>query len=228
MKKLLPVLILAFAILFGGVIRASAITCTNTFPASFNGYIPLQCIPSAWANAIETALGITNSTDPASLQYKVNHVTSTISTFVLQAANNLSDLPSTSSARTNIGFSAGSKISISATGVIGLTTTSISQFPNDAGYVTTSTGGSGTVGPVTSTQIAVANGTSTITSYAGLAWNNGSTTLTVSGGSGTSTLSVGTSTHPACGNFRDENDGGVTYFYTIGGVMFLNSSQPPC
>ena len=59
----------------------------------------------------------------------------------LIAANNLSDLTSTSSARANIGFSAGNKISISPTGIIGLTTTSISQFFNDAGYVTSTSGG---------------------------------------------------------------------------------------
>lgn len=62
----------------------------------------------------------------------------------LQIANSLSDLSSTSSARTNIGYSGGNKITISATGTIGLTTSSISQFFNDSGYVTSS-GGSGNV-----------------------------------------------------------------------------------
>jgi hypothetical protein len=58
----------------------------------------------------------------------------------LQASNNLSDLSSTSTARTTLGFSAGNNISISASGTIGLATTSISQFVNNVGYVT-STGG---------------------------------------------------------------------------------------
>ncbi len=59
----------------------------------------------------------------------------------LQSANNLSDLNSTSSARTNLGFTAGNKIALSASGTIGLATSAISQFFNDAGYVT-STGSS--------------------------------------------------------------------------------------
>src|SRR6266446_961247 len=42
----------------------------------------------------------------------------------------------TSTARTKIGFTGGNKITISSTGTIGLTTSSISQFLNDAGYVT--------------------------------------------------------------------------------------------
>ncbi|PIR87695.1 MAG: hypothetical protein COU10_03425, partial [Candidatus Harrisonbacteria bacterium CG10_big_fil_rev_8_21_14_0_10_45_28] len=58
----------------------------------------------------------------------------------LQTANNLSDLSSTSTARTNIGFTAGNKISISATGTIGLSTSSISQWNNDFGYITSLSG----------------------------------------------------------------------------------------
>jgi hypothetical protein len=58
----------------------------------------------------------------------------------LLSANNLSDLGSTSSARTNIGYSGGLKITISATGTIGLATTSISQWNNDSGYLTSLAG----------------------------------------------------------------------------------------
>lgn len=58
----------------------------------------------------------------------------------LLTANNLSDLSNTSTARTNIGFTGGSKITISSTGTIGLTTTSIGQWVNDSGYITTSSG----------------------------------------------------------------------------------------
>ena len=56
----------------------------------------------------------------------------------LTTANNLSDLTSTSSARTNIGFTEGTGIKISDSGTIGFATTSISQFANDAGYITSS------------------------------------------------------------------------------------------
>jgi hypothetical protein len=51
-------------------------------------------------------------------------------------SNNLSDLTNTSTARTNIGFSGGLGITITATGTIRFTTSSISQFSNDVGYIT--------------------------------------------------------------------------------------------
>jgi hypothetical protein len=55
----------------------------------------------------------------------------------LKAVNNLSDLLSTSSARTSIGFSGtAGQITIGANGSIGFATTSISQFVNDKGYLT--------------------------------------------------------------------------------------------
>jgi hypothetical protein len=55
----------------------------------------------------------------------------------LIASNNLYDLTSSSSARTNLGYSGGTGIAISnSNGVISLSTTSISQFVNDAGYLT--------------------------------------------------------------------------------------------
>jgi hypothetical protein len=57
--------------------------------------------------------------------------------FFLVAGNNLSDLTSTSSARSNIGYSGvANQITISGTGAIGFATTSISQFVNDRGFLT--------------------------------------------------------------------------------------------
>jgi hypothetical protein len=57
----------------------------------------------------------------------------------LQIANNLSDLANTSTARTNLGFTGGTGISIAGNGAISLSSNNISQFTNDAGYITTST-----------------------------------------------------------------------------------------
>lgn len=94
----------------------------------------------------------------------------------LKVANNLSDLNSTSSARTNIGFTAGNKITISALGAIGLTTSSISQFTNDSGYIT---------GAPATTTIAGSGGTATgpaftfVTSTASGVWNVTSSGATV-------------------------------------------------
>ena len=57
----------------------------------------------------------------------------------LLASNNLSDLTSTSSARTNLAFTGGTGITVSnALGTIAFSTTSVSQFTNDAGYLLSS------------------------------------------------------------------------------------------
>ena len=80
-------------------------------------------------NASGTGLSVVSSS-PNVLLYTLNH------NLFLQSSNNLSDLVSTSTARSNLGYSAGNKVSISSTGTIGVTTSSISQWANDSGFLT--------------------------------------------------------------------------------------------
>ncbi len=44
-----------------------------------------------------------------------------------------------------------------------------------------------------------------------------------SGAAGTSTIQIGSSGHPGCIKVRDASDGGFTYLYTEGGVMFVDT-----
>lgn len=96
-----------------GIGHASAITCTNTFPASLNQYSPSECIPSAWANALEAKLGIDHSASTTSLDYLINNlftsyhsdiIKATSTQGLLQTLNNLSDLTNLVSARANLGL----------------------------------------------------------------------------------------------------------------------------
>lgn len=60
-----------------------AVTCNNTFPVALNNYTTGQCIPSAWGNALEAAIGVTSSTVTSSLEYQVANVsTSSVLTAV--------------------------------------------------------------------------------------------------------------------------------------------------
>jgi hypothetical protein len=62
------VLLLIGGIVFGGVITFAA--CTNVFPTSLSSFGSGGCISSLWGNALETKIGINNSTDPTSLDWK--------------------------------------------------------------------------------------------------------------------------------------------------------------
>jgi len=125
MKKILLPLLIAVGAIAGGFLIAAAVTCTNNFPTSLNNYAAGDCAPSAWGNALEAKLGITGSAVVSSLDYQINHIftsygsetvassavpwinyptASSPKTTWLQTSNNLSDLPSTSSARSNLGL----------------------------------------------------------------------------------------------------------------------------
>lgn len=113
----------------GYVIVNNGVTSTaGNWAGSWQLYVPSDFVPSS------TALYYL-ATNPS------NYISSsTGNTIYLIKASNLSDLTSTSSARTNIGYTGGLKITISSTGTISLTTSSISQFANDSGYLTSISG----------------------------------------------------------------------------------------
>jgi hypothetical protein len=46
---------------------------TNTFPTTLNGYQAGDIIPSSWANSLETKIGVDNSTDTGSIDYKLTN-----------------------------------------------------------------------------------------------------------------------------------------------------------
>ena len=125
-KKIFFSIISAVAIILGGAfVTQAAVNCGQTFPTSLNGYTSNCIIPSSWAQALETKLGITGSSATSSLDYQINHIftsygsesitssslpwinyqtASSPSSTWLKTANNLSDILSTSSARTNLGL----------------------------------------------------------------------------------------------------------------------------
>jgi hypothetical protein len=115
-----------------------------------------------------------------------------------------------------------------STGVVTLTQTassdSVPGYLSAADHTTfnAKVGGSGA-----SSQVAVFSGASTVTSYSGLTFNNASGTLVITGPAGTSTLTVGTSTKPACQQTRDSDDAGWTKSYWKGGILFVENSTCP-
>lgn len=151
---------------------------TTTFPGnvSFTGTL---------AGALLSANNLSDltSTSSARISIGLNNLANALQ---LIAASNLSDLTSTSSARANLGFSGGNKITISPTGAIGLATSSISQFLNDAGYVTSTGGGGGS-----------------ITTSSAVSANNFTFWVTIGGAlSGTSTLSANGATVTQASGFN--------------------------
>lgn len=96
---------------------------TTTVSLALNGSSTQTCTVGQGVNLL-TSNGLIGCTPFSSL------TTSTLNGLYLQIANNLSDLSSTSSARTSIGYSGSAPISISATGTIIFT---------NPGYITTST-----------------------------------------------------------------------------------------
>jgi hypothetical protein len=117
MKKRLWIACASVGLLLGSFFVASAVNCNNVFPVGLNNFYAGCAIPSSWANALEAKLGITHSTTTSSLDYQINSiftsygsgiVKATSTQGLLQAANNLSDIPSTSTARANLGLGSAS------------------------------------------------------------------------------------------------------------------------
>jgi hypothetical protein len=112
-EKIIAILVVTGTL--GTFLVSAAVTCTNTFPTSLNGYTTGQCIPSTWANALEAKIGINSSSVTSTLDYKVSHVaTGSIiglgtaayqaTSAFLQVANNGSDITNTSSFRNILGL----------------------------------------------------------------------------------------------------------------------------
>ena len=75
MKKTLYTILTGLGILAGGVLMAhAAVNCGQVFPTSLNGYTSNCIIPSAWAQALESKIGITGSSATSSLDYQINHI----------------------------------------------------------------------------------------------------------------------------------------------------------
>ena len=133
----------------------------------------------------------------------------------LTVANNLSDLNSTSSARTNIGFSGLAPLSISSTGTIIFT---------NPGYITTSTNNfGGHTGAGTSTWLAFFTGTSTLTGNASITYTTTTGVLAAPTGSFTNVSAVNTtSTNGTFTTLKDAN--GTKYVTsTASGVSSVNT-----
>lgn len=47
---------------------------TDNFPTALTNFSALSCITSRWLNSIETTIGITGSTNPATLTWQINHL----------------------------------------------------------------------------------------------------------------------------------------------------------
>lgn len=139
----------------------------------------------------------------------------------------------TSTARTKIGFTGGNKITISATGTIGVTTNSISQWLNDAGYVTSTGGGTGSFNATGSPgQVHIFTGTSTGKGFPEFTYGTSTFLLTISSTiisgdintqsffagdvvlSNASILGFGDS---GTGLQGDNTAGSETFFFTTGG-----------
>ena len=71
-------------LLFGLLAPLGALAaCTphaNTFPTLLNGWATSDCISSLWANSLEAKIGINGSAVQSTLDYKINHATSSLGT----------------------------------------------------------------------------------------------------------------------------------------------------
>ena len=177
----------------------------SSYPSSYTSWTVGNTITSAWLNTVEQMIG-TGSTS-TSLTQQIANVSSSVlaSSTWLKTANNLSDLSSTSSARTNIGFTAGTGISLSASGAFsntgvlsvassvgnggismsastgsGITASiaslNISQFTNDSSYA--STGYVGSTALLKASNLSDLTNTSTARSNIGYSQGTG---ITISG-----------------------------------------------
>lgn len=84
--------------------------------------------------------------------------------------------------------------------------------------------GSGTVSQATTSYVAYYTASTTVSGTSTFTFNAASGTLALTGPAGTSTLSLGTSTKPACGIFRDSDDGGFTYMTWKDGIMYTSTA----
>ncbi|MDE2233391.1 MAG: hypothetical protein KGJ90_04755, partial [Patescibacteria group bacterium] len=130
MKKIFLALILAA---LGGALTgftAQAITCSTVFPTSLDNYTAGQCIPSAWANALESAIGVTNSSVVTSLEYKVGQaITTTTGNWAgTWQSKNPSDFLSSSTAYISSVVSANGFITTSTNGTVETITASTSPI----------------------------------------------------------------------------------------------------
>lgn len=144
----------------GNIFVASSTTGWNTLPVGPNGYCPqassTASLGIAWAICGGSINGVTSqayiiNASGTGLSIIQNGATTTVTinpAAYLQPSNNLFELTSTSSARTNIGYSGGTNINISGAGAIGIT-----------GQVAVANGGTGTSTIPTDHQFLGGNGT---------------------------------------------------------------------
>ena len=83
MKKII------FSIALVSIISLVGITFAQTFPITLNSWSAGQTISSAWANALEKAIGVASSTDATSLDYQINHLFGVRTTSNLAEGTNL-------------------------------------------------------------------------------------------------------------------------------------------
>ncbi len=148
-----------------------------------------------------------------------------------KVANNLSESTNTSTLRTNIGYTGGNKVSISSTGTVFLTSSNVSQFTNDSGYVTSTTGltlgGTPTItncGTSTIASSVTFSYTGTVASFTlPTTFTGTTTTITIAGASGAS--STGSN-----GGFGQQVVGtvsgtiGQVFYYYLGARGIFSSS----
>jgi hypothetical protein len=243
----------AFLIFFGGQLHSASAACTpvsNTFPGSFNSFTANDCIPSAWANALEAKLGITSSSVTSSLDFQINNlftsygseiVKATSTTGLLQTLNNLSDLTNLVSARANLGlgsaathpstdFLASSTAFVStvngSSGAITITSSSLgvpsgsNYLPSSTVFVSTVNGSSGAV-TITSSSLGVPSGSNYLPSSTAFV-------STVNGSSGAITITSSSLGVPSGSNYLASSTALVTSFNgatgTVTGVSSYNGS----
>jgi hypothetical protein len=201
MKKILAIVsgvILAIGAHFTPTAQAA---CTNVFPTSLNNYTAGACIPSAWGNALESAIGITGSSVTSSLEYLVAHVP-TSSVVGLQAyINSFGFVTSTSGSggvTTSSPFTSGNIVVASGSSII--TTSSVFYLASNPNGYTSNVGTVTTSSAVTANYFPFWNATN----GSGL---NGTSTLSVSG---VNTLNIGTSTSGE-GNVQWKNNATGSY-----------------
>jgi uncharacterized protein (DUF2141 family) len=140
----------ALAALLAAPPAASAISCSTTFPGALDAYTTGACVSSAWANALESKIGVTSSSATSSLDYQVNALMTSYGSERV-ASSAISGLASSSFASDNVG-----------------------QFTNDVPYLTSSTAVTsvnGLPGTVTFSVVGTSSQSSITTSSMGIFLN---------------------------------------------------------
>lgn len=165
MKKALWITCASLGILLGSFLGAAAVNCGSVFPTLLNNYTAECSIPSSWANALEQKIGINQSTDTTSLDYRVQHIAS-------------SSLPASGVAS---GTYTNATISVSSSGVV--TAASNGAGGGSGSLSTTTPWNSGYIPVVSSTPSAVTNSNiyQSSTLKIGIGTSNPSSTLHVIG-----------------------------------------------